>query len=174
MYLKRKHNTVMIRLINIKLLMFCLIFGQEVQSSNKVNISDYQLSSERYITSEDGNIMMKVNIWGHVESPGVHLVYDGIDFASLISVVGGPKTGANLKKVRLYREIPDENGSLIYNIDFNEFILTGDRSNFIKINPNDTIIIPQKFTSTILNQINTMNMIFSLIMIFLQIQYFYN
>ena len=161
-------------LINIKLLMLCLIFGQETRNNNEMSINNYQLSSERYITSKNGNIMMKVNIWGHVESPGVHLVYDGIDFASLISVVGGPKAGANLKKVSLYREIPDKDGKLIYNIDFNKFIKTGDRSNFIKINPNDTIIIPQKLSNTILNQIGTVNTIFSVIMIFLQIQYFYN
>ncbi len=153
--------------------MLCLIFGQQTQNNNEMRINNHQLSSERYITSKNGNIMMKVNIWGHVENPGVHLVYDGIDFASLISVVGGPKAGANLKKVRLYREIPDKDGKLIYNIDFNKFIKTGDRSNFIKINPNDTIIIPQKLSNTIFNQIGTVNTIFSVIMIFLQIQYFY-
>ena len=65
--------------------------------------ADYQISSERYLTSSNGNIMMNVNIWGHVRSPGSQIVYDGIDFASLLSTVGGPMDGANLKMVRLYR-----------------------------------------------------------------------
>ena len=132
--------------------------------------SDFQISSERYLSDNSGNIMMNVNIWGQVNSPGSHLVYDGIDFASLLSVVGGPIDGANLKNVRIYREIPDGDGSLVYHIDLNQFINTGNRSNFIKIKPNDTIIIPQKFSSYLLKQVGTINTIFSLITIYLQIE----
>tara|TARA_B100000029_G_C17218542_1_gene830787 strand:- start:122 stop:613 length:492 start_codon:yes stop_codon:yes gene_type:complete len=156
---------------SIKIIIIFPIFYIYAQTeSEPVNNFNYQLSSERYFSNEDGQIMMKVNVWGHVESPGGHLVYDGIDFASLISIVGGPKTGANLKKVRLYREKPDRNGKIVYNINFDQFIKSGDRTNFIKINPNDTIIIPQRLSNTLLNQIGTVNTLFSLIMIYLQIQ----
>tara|TARA_A100001011_G_scaffold295638_2_gene308005 strand:+ start:386 stop:742 length:357 start_codon:yes stop_codon:yes gene_type:complete len=117
---------------------------------------------------------MKVNVWGQVVTPGVHLIYDGTDFASLISIVGGPKEGANFKKLRLYRESPDKEGQVVYNINFQDFILTGDRSNFIKIKPNDTIIVPQKFTFLLLKQVGTVNTLFSAIMIYLQIKYFAN
>tara|TARA_Y100001980_G_C14280316_1_gene115018 strand:+ start:243 stop:590 length:348 start_codon:yes stop_codon:yes gene_type:complete len=113
---------------------------------------------------------MKVNVWGHVENPGIHFVYDGIDLASLISIVGGPKTGAHLKKIRLYREVPDPDGSIVHEINFNDFVKSGNRENFIKINPNDTIIIPQKLSNMFITQIGTINTIFSLIMIILQIQ----
>ena len=136
--------------------------------------SDFQISSERYLTNKDGNIMMNVNVWGHVHVPGNHRVYDGIDFASLLSFVGGPKDGANLKKVRIYREIPDADGSLVYQIDLNEFINTGNRSEFIKIKPNDTIIVPQKFSSYMLKQVGTINTLFSLITIYLQLAYLAN
>ena len=78
--------------------------------------------------------------------------------------------GANLKQVRIYREIPDADGTLIYHIDLSEFIKTGKRSNFIKINPNDTIIIPQKFSSYILKQVGTINTIFSIVTIYLQLE----
>ena len=132
--------------------------------------SDFQISSERYLTDKTGNIMMNVNIWGAVGSAGSHLVYDGIDFASLLSIVGGPKDGANLKKVRIYREIPDTDGSLVYKIDLDEFINTGNRSEFIKIKPNDTIIVPQKLSSYLLKQVGTINTFFSLINIYLQLE----
>ena len=46
--------------------------------------SNHQISSEKYKTDEKGNIAMYVNIWGQVGTPGRHLVYDGIDFATLI------------------------------------------------------------------------------------------
>ena len=78
--------------------------------------------------------------------------------------------GANLTNVRIYREIPDADGTLVYHIDLNEFINTGNRSNFIKIKPNDTIIVPQKFSSYFLTKIGTINTLFSLITIYLQLK----
>ena len=150
-------------------LLFGLLYAQDEVAEPPI-FSDYQISSERYLTNAKGNIMMNVNIWGHVGSPGSHVVYDGIDFATLLSVVGGPMDGANLKNVRIYREIPDADGTLVYHIDLNEFINTGNRSNFIKIKPNDTIIVPQKFSSYFLTKIGTINTLFSLITIYLQLQ----
>ena len=89
---------------------------------------------------------------------------------SLLSIAGGPLDGANLKSIRLYREIPDKNGKIVYDIDLDNFIRTGSRSNFISLNPNDTIIIPQKFSYSIFDQIGALNAIFPAVMIFLQIQ----
>ena len=60
--------------------------------------NDYTISSERYQTDSDGNIMMYVNIWGAVPVPGRKLVYDGIDMATLLSMVGGPRQGANMRE----------------------------------------------------------------------------
>ena len=150
-------------------LLFSLLVAQGKVAEPSV-FSDFQISSERYLTDKTGNIMMNVNIWGQVNSPGSHIVYDGIDFASLLSVVGGPVDGANLKSVRIYREIPDVDGSLVYQVDLNEFISTGDRSKFIKIKPNDTIIVPQKISSSLLKQIGTINTFFSLLNIYLQLE----
>ena len=153
----------------LPLLMLGLLFAQN-NNAEVPTFSDFQISSERYLTDEKGNIMMYVNVWGHVGNSGRNLVYDGIDLATLISIVGGPNIGANMKKVRVYREVPDADGTLVYHIDLNNFINTGNRSNFIKIKPNDTIIVPQKLSSYLLTQFGTINTIFSLINIYLQLQ----
>ena len=150
-------------------LLFGLLYAQDEVAEPPI-FSDYQISSERYLTNAKGNIMMNVNVWGYVGSPGSHIVYDGIDFATLLSFVGGPMDDANLTNVRIYREIPDADGTLLYHIDLNEFINTGDRSKFIKIKPNDTIIVPQKISSYLLKQIGTINTLFSLINIYLQLE----
>ena len=84
----------------LSLLMFGLLFAQN-NIAEELTFSDFQISSERYLTDAKGNIMMYVNIWGHVGNPGHHLVYEGIDLATLMSVVGGPKSGANMKKIRV-------------------------------------------------------------------------
>ena len=152
----------------LSLLMFGLLFAQN-NIAEQPTFSDFQISSERYLTDDNGNIMMYVNIWGHVGSPGHHLVYEGIDLATLMSVVGGPKTGANMKKVRLYREIPEEDGTLVHHLDFEKFVSSGDRSEFIRIKPNDTIIIPEKMSNYILTQMGTVNTFLSLFNLYFQL-----
>jgi len=153
----------------LSLLLFGLLFPQG-DVTEQPTFSDFQISSERYMTDEKGNIMMYVNVWGHVGNSGRNLVYDGIDLATLISIVGGPNIGANMKKVRVYREVPDADGTLVYHLDLNNFINTGNRSNFIKIKPNDTIIVPQKLSSYFLTQVGTINTLFSIINIYLQLE----
>ena len=148
--------------------MFGLLFAQN-DIAEEPTFSDFQISSERYLTDDKGNIMMYVNIWGHVGKPGHHLVYEGIDLATLMSVVGGPKSGANMKKVRVYREIPEDDGTLVYHLDFEKFVSSGDRSGFIRIKPNDTIIIPEKMSNYILTQVGTVNTFLSLFNLYFQL-----
>ena len=152
----------------LSLLMLGLLFAQN-NIAEELTFSDFQISSERYLTDEKGNIMMYVNIWGHVERPGHHLVYEGIDLATLMSVVGGPKSGANMKKIRVYREIPEEDGTLVYHLNFEKFVSSGDRSEFIRIKPNDTIIIPEKISNYILTQVGTVNTFLSLFNLYFQL-----
>ena len=135
-------------------------------SSASQNIKDYQLSSEQYISGPDGKVYMNVSFWGAAGNSGTIQVYEGIDFASLMSAVGGPIEYANLKKIRLYREKPDQNGQLIYLIDLTKFLDTGDRSNFPKIKPNDTIVIKKTIIGILIEDINTIQTLLSCIYFF--------
>jgi len=159
-----------LKILTIILLINCLglTYSQNDTLKSQDNNS-YKFSSEKYITDSDGNIRMNVNIWGHVAQPGSHLVFEGIDLATLLSKVGGPNTGANLRKVKLIREFPDKDGKLVSTINFNHFLLSGDRSNFKKIKPNDTIIIPQKLSSVLLNRASSISIILGLINLFIQV-----
>ena len=112
---------------------------------------------------------MYINIWGHVGSPGRSLVDEGIDMATLLSLTGGPSKGANMKNVRVYHEYPDKDGNIVHSIDFTEFLNTGDRSNFIAIQPNDTFIINQTAWSYIIEEIGTINTLMSVINIYLNL-----
>ena len=133
-----------------------LLFGKDNQI-----ISDYQRSSERYLTDERGNVTIFINVWGHVPNPGHIQVYEGIDLASLLSFVGGPINGADLKNIKLIRETA-ENEQVVHNINFENFIKRGDRSDFVKIKPNDTIIIPQTKFNYVIDQIGSINALLSL------------
>jgi len=159
--------------LSIIIFLMGLVFGQGLTEEDN-RFSDFQISSQNYLTDQKGNVLMHVNVWGTVKNPGRQLVYEGIDLATLLSLVGGPMQGANMKRVRLYREIPDEDQKLTYIINLESFINTGDRSEFIKIKPNDTILIPQKLSSYVLNQIGTVNTIFSLLNLYFAIESRYN
>ena len=150
-----------------------IVFSQDLAEDDN-GYSDFHISSQNYFTDQKGNVLMYVNVWGTVKNPGRQLVYEGIDLATLLSIVGGPMQGANMKKVSLYKEIPDLDQKLTYIINLESFINKGDRSEFIKIKPNDTILIPQKLSSYILNQIGTVNTIFSLLNLYFAIESRYN
>ena len=146
-------------------IILCTGFSQ----SGSDNIDIEPNTGARYVSSDDGVLRMYVNIWGHVANPGRILVNDGIDLATLLSLTGGPNKGANMKNVRVYHEYPDQNGNVVNIIDFTEFLKTGDRSNFITIQPNDTFIIQQTVLSYIIEEIGTVNTLMNVINLYLNL-----
>ena len=149
-------------------IILCTGFSQ----SGSDNINLQPNTGARYVSSDDGVLRMYVNIWGHVATPGRILVDDGIDLATLLSLTGGPSKGANMKNVRVYHEYPDKNGNIFHVIDLTEFIETGDRSNFISIQPNDTFIIQQTVLSYIIEEVGTVNTLMNFINLYLNINNF--
>jgi hypothetical protein len=81
----------------IVLMLSTPLMAQFQGDENTAREPQYNVSSERFFTDPNGIILMNVNVWGHVNVPGRHMVFDGIDLATLLSVVGGPMGGANLK-----------------------------------------------------------------------------
>ncbi len=142
-----------------------IILLSTILSSDSLNGS----FSERYFTDEQGNVFMNVNVWGHVNNPGNHLVSEGIDIPTLLSVVGGPKAGAKLNKIKLIREYNDENDKIFYEVNLNDFYRTGTRSEFVQILPNDTIIIEQTTASFLIGKVNILNSFLQMLNIYLQI-----
>jgi hypothetical protein len=147
-----------------------LIFLSFAYTQSSVGKHDLLNSGARYVSGENG-LHMYINIWGHVANPGRIIVEDGVDLATLLSLTGGINKGANMKKIRVYHEYPDKNGSTVTILDLSEFIKNGDRSNFIKIQPNDTFIIKQTAWSYFIEEIGTVNTIMSLINIYLNIKF---
>ena len=146
-------------------LFYCISFSQA--ESDQRNYPPN--TGARYISGTDGIIRMYVNVWGHVGTPGRILVDEGIDLATLLSLSGGPNKGANMKNVRIYHEYPDKNGNIVHILDLTDFLKTGDRSNFISIQPNDTFIIKQTAWSYMIEEINTVNTLMNLFNIYLNL-----
>ena len=146
----------------IKLLftIFSLLKSQDLNDgSNKSN--DFQLSNNLYVSDQSGNFSMNINIWGN--NGGRILVPEGIDFITLLSMIGGPVESNNYKKIIIIREYQNEQNVKKINIDLTHFLKTGDRDYLAKILPNDTIIIKKKRMYVFLDQINKVTTLFTMI-----------
>lgn len=104
----------------------------------------YPLVQDSYFTDDNGNILMIVNVLGEVNRQGQVVVRENADFATILALSGGLRKEANLKKVVVARKMPDENGILSYTVNIKDYYKKGDRTNFIALKPNDTIIFPEK------------------------------
>ena len=104
----------------------------------------YPVAQNSYFTDDSGNILMFVNILGQVARQGQFIVRENADFAAILAVSGGFIKDADMKKVLVVRQEPDDNGRQAYIVNLKKFYKKGDRSGFIALKPNDTIIIPEK------------------------------
>jgi hypothetical protein len=114
---------------------------------NPLSGPDYPLSQDSYFTDDSGNILMIINVLGEVNKQGQLIVRENVDFATILALSGGLKPEANLKEVLVARQEPDKNGIQAYTIDLKKYYKHGDRSSFIALKPNDTVIIPEKAIS---------------------------
>jgi len=156
------------KIIFIFILFMASISSQDNNVSNSA--SEISITGSQYYTGEDGLLKVFVNIWGHVNNPGRIMVNEGIDVVTLLSITGGPKKGADIKHIYVYREFPDKNGESVYIINLQEFVNTGNRDGLIQVLPNDTYIISQTFGSFLLEKVGTINTIMSLVNLYFNIE----
>lgn len=140
------------------LLLFAFIFFASDSSfaavegavgGDPVGGATYPVMHDSFFTDDSGNILMVVNIIGEVARPGQFVVRENVDFAKILALSGGLRPEANLKQVIVARQEPDDAGRQAYVVNLKSFYKTGDRSEFIVLKPNDTIIIPEKGLSLI-------------------------
>jgi polysaccharide export outer membrane protein len=99
-----------------------------------------QLSrAAQYYIGTEGELLIKVNIWGRVRQPGQYFVPSNTDLITLISVAGGPAEKSRLDNVRIVRNT--ESGSEIIIVDIKKYLKTGDQRLIPVLKPEDTIIM---------------------------------
>jgi len=114
-------------------------------SNTPRNLSGYYLSPD-YSTSLEGRLLMKVNVWGEVNKPGIYEVPDQTDLVSLVSAAGGPTDAAKLSKVKLVRNHFQK--KQVIKVDLKKYMEDGNYTDIPKIYPGDTVVIPKsKFSN---------------------------
>ena len=142
-------------IILIMIISFNWIIAQDIDTgSYQQNIPQ---TSTRYITDEDGQVRMWINIWGHVNKPGNYLVYNNTDVITILAMAGGLRSGAALNRIKLFRELPDAYGNKLYTINMKEFVESAERNVFPIVLPNDAFYVPEKTSSYILSKVGLLN-----------------
>lgn len=99
--------------------------------------------AQYYLGAKD-ELLMKVNIWGFVKSPGQYLVPADTDLISLLSFAGGPVEDAKIKKIKVIRAIGHNGNGIqrtVINVNVQKYIETGDDRLIPELHPEDTIVV---------------------------------
>jgi protein involved in polysaccharide export with SLBB domain len=113
-------------------------------SQEKTNDEILRKTGAQYYLGSEDELLMKVNIWGFVKTPGQYLVPAGTDLISLISFAGGPIQEAKMKNIKLIRARQDNGNGIqksVINVDVKKYIKTGDDSLIPELLPGDTIVV---------------------------------
>ena len=90
----------------------------------------------QYILGGTDILLINVNLWGHVQRPGIYSIPSAYGLIDLISSAGGPLSTARLSDVRIIRT----NQQVII-VDVEKFIQTGNSDLLPLLQPGDTIIV---------------------------------
>lgn len=93
--------------------------------------------------SIEEELLIKVNIWGHVSKPGQYMVPSTTDLVSLISFAGGPTENAKLRDIRIVRS--NSETQEVIHVDLKKYIDTADQGLIPILMPGDTVIVPGSF-----------------------------
>ena len=110
------------RIVSLGLSLF-LVSGQVyAQSSSYLGIQKFNQSrGAEYVSgNQPGTVLMRVNLWGAVNRPGIHHIPIKTDLMSLVSYAGGPKNDALLDEVTIKREVG--NTRKLIKVDVEELI----------------------------------------------------
>ena len=126
--------------IIVTVFMFCLsvsAFAQGFDNLSNLNTTtQFSDKPAQYILGSGDILLVNVNLWGHVQRPGIYSVPSSYTIIDLISSAGGPLNTARLSDVRIVRK-----DQQVIKVDIEKYLKTGDNTLLPVIQPGDTIIV---------------------------------
>lgn len=156
-----------------------ILFSQVRQFEDNI-IDNYEGSENfipsnrdtKYITDENGILRMYVEIWGEINRPGTHLVYEGIDLITFFSACGGPVDGADLSEVKILRQKENSKDRQIKTVNLKKVIETGNQSESIILEPNDVVIVKEKLSHKIFSSLDIVSTSLQMLTLYFQIEFY--
>jgi hypothetical protein len=118
------------------LALFILLFINTVYSQDNQQPQQYGDRPAQYILGGADILLINVNLWGHIQRPGIYSIPSSYGLIDLMSSAGGPLTTARLSDVRIIRS-----NQQVINVDVEKFLKTGNSDLLPLLQPGDTIII---------------------------------
>lgn len=124
------------------ILLICIaastINAQNFDNLSNINTNTAQFSDKpaQYILGSGDILLVNVNLWGHVQRPGIYSVPSSYTLIDLISSAGGPLSTARLNDVRIVRKDQE-----VIKVDIEKYLKSGDITLLPIIQPGDTIIV---------------------------------
>jgi len=120
-------------IIVILLIIVFNITAQEFDSQIPIQRGD---RPAQYILGGNDVLLITVNLWGHVQRPGIYSIPSAYGLIDLISSAGGPAETARLSDVRIIRK-----NQQVVKVDVEKYIKTGNSDILPPLQPGDTIIV---------------------------------
>jgi len=115
-----------------------LVVAQTFDKLPSFNANKSQFSDKpaQYILGSGDILLVSVNLWGHVQRPGIYSIPSAYSLIDLISSAGGPLNTARLNDIRIVRKNQE-----VIKVDIEKFLKTGDNTLLPQLQPGDTIIV---------------------------------
>ncbi|MCK5454821.1 MAG: SLBB domain-containing protein [Calditrichia bacterium] len=105
---------------------------------------DYSLNQQyqpgdrpaQYILGSQDVLLITINLWGHVQRPGIYSIPSSFGLIDLLSSAGGPLKSARLNDVRVIRKNQD-----VIQVNVKEFMNTGNKDLLVHLQPGDLVIV---------------------------------
>jgi len=94
----------------------------------------------QYYLNEYNELLIRVNIWGRVRSPGQYFVPATTDLITLISVAGGPQDRSRLTDIKVVRQSETGDNEVIV-VNVKKYLKTGDKRLIPDLQPEDTVVV---------------------------------
>ena len=108
----------------------------DVPAFNAKSVNQFSDRPAQYILGSGDILLVNVNLWGHVQRPGIYSIPSSYTLIDLISSAGGPLKTARLNDVRIVRKNQE-----VIQVDVNEFLKTGNNELLPVLQPGDTIMV---------------------------------
>ena len=118
----------------VLMLLFSLAFGVAAQDAGSP--MQYSDRPAQYILGGKDILLINVNLWGHIQRPGIYSIPSSYGLIDLISSAGGPLNTARLSEVRIIRSNQE-----VVKVDVEQYIITGNSTLLPVLRPGDTIIV---------------------------------
>ncbi len=109
------------------------VYGQEFRNQQPLQYGD---RPAQYILGSNDVLLININLWGHVQRPGIYSIPSSFNIIDLLSSAGGPLKTARLNDVRIIRKNQE-----IINVNIEEYIKTGNKDLLVPLQPGDVIIV---------------------------------